>query len=71
MVIDNRVLKKTFGVHREDVTTDWRKLQNEELYGLYCPPDSLGYHNKEDKMGWACGTYGDQEKCIHSFGGET
>jgi hypothetical protein len=25
---------------------------------------------KENKNGWACGTYGEEEKCIQGFGGE-
>jgi hypothetical protein len=27
-------------------------------------------HVKKNEMGWACGTYGRQESCIESFGGE-
>jgi hypothetical protein len=29
-----------------------------------------GDHVKDDAMGGACGTYGGEEKCIESFGGE-
>jgi hypothetical protein len=30
-VSDNRVLKRTFGLKRDEVTREWRKLHNEEL----------------------------------------
>jgi hypothetical protein len=34
-VFKNKVLRKTFGPNRHEVTGDWRKLQNEELHNLY------------------------------------
>jgi hypothetical protein len=34
-MFENRVLRKTFGPKRDDVTGDWRKLRNEELHNLY------------------------------------
>ena len=33
-VFENRVLKKTFGLKRDEVKGEWRKLRNEELYNL-------------------------------------
>ena len=36
-VSENRVLRTIFGPKREDVTGEWRKLHNEELYDLYSP----------------------------------
>jgi hypothetical protein len=33
---DNRVLRGIFGPKRDEVTGEWRKLYNEELYNLYC-----------------------------------
>jgi hypothetical protein len=35
-VFDNRVLRRTFGPKRNEVTGEWRKLHNEELHNLYC-----------------------------------
>jgi len=35
-VCENRVLRRIFGPKRDDVTGEWRKLQNEELNDLYC-----------------------------------
>jgi hypothetical protein len=34
-VFYNRVLRKIFGSKREEVTGEWRRLHNEELYDLY------------------------------------
>ena len=31
-VFENRVLRRIFGPRRDDVTGEWRKLHNEELY---------------------------------------
>ena len=33
-VFENRVLRRVFGPKRDDVTGEWRKLHNEELYSL-------------------------------------
>jgi hypothetical protein len=34
-VFENRVLRRIFGPKRDEVTGEWRKLHNEELYILY------------------------------------
>jgi len=38
-VFENRVLSAVFGVKRDEVTGEWRKLHNEELNDLYCSPN--------------------------------
>ena len=38
-VFENRVLRRIFGPKRDGVTGEWRKLHNEELNDLYCPPN--------------------------------
>jgi hypothetical protein len=35
---NNRVLRKAFEPKRNEVTREWRKLHNEELYDLCCSP---------------------------------
>jgi hypothetical protein len=39
-VFENRVLRRIFGLKRDHVTGDWRKLHNEELHNLYSSPTS-------------------------------
>jgi len=34
-VFENRVLRRIFGLNRDEVTGEWRKLYNEELNDLY------------------------------------
>jgi hypothetical protein len=71
-VFENRVLRGIFGPKRDEVTGEWRRLHNEELYDLYCSPNIIGGDKiKKNDMGGACSTYGRQERCIKSFGGET
>ena len=37
-VFENRVLRRVFGLKRDEVTGEWRKLHNEELSDLYSLP---------------------------------
>ena len=38
-VFENRVFSIIFGLKRDEVTGDWRKLHNEELNDLYSSPN--------------------------------
>jgi len=38
-VFQNRMLRRIFGPRRDEVTREWRKLQNAELNNLYCSPN--------------------------------
>ena len=40
-VFENRVLSRTFGPMREQVTREWRKLHNEELNHLYSSSNTV------------------------------
>jgi hypothetical protein len=51
-VFENRMLRRTFGPRREEVTGDWRKLHNEELHNLYSSPDIIRMI-KSRRMRWA------------------
>jgi hypothetical protein len=41
-VFESRVLRKICGPKRDEVTREWRRLQNEELYDLYPHQISFG-----------------------------
>jgi hypothetical protein len=51
-VFKNRVLRRTFGPKRDEVTGSWRKLHNEELHGFYSSP-SIVRVTKARMMRWA------------------
>ncbi|KAJ4447597.1 hypothetical protein ANN_09604 [Periplaneta americana] len=40
-VFENKVLRKIFGAKRDEITGEWRKLQNTELHALYSSPDII------------------------------
>jgi hypothetical protein len=40
-VFENRVLRRMFGLKRDEVTGEWRRLHNKELYALYATPDAV------------------------------
>ena len=50
-VFENRVLRGIFGVKRDEVTGEWRKIYNEELNDLYCSPNIVQVINSR-KMRW-------------------
>jgi hypothetical protein len=51
-VFKNRVLRRIFGPKRDEVTGDWRKLNNEELHNLYSSPNIIRMI-KSRRMRWA------------------
>jgi hypothetical protein len=40
-VFENRVLRRIFGLKRDEVTGEWRKLHNKELHDLYSSPSII------------------------------
>jgi hypothetical protein len=55
-VFKNRVLRKIFGPKRDEVTREWRRLSNEDLYAVCSSPKSFGDQIKNSEMGGACVT---------------
>jgi hypothetical protein len=51
-VFENRVLRRIFGLKRDEVTGEWRRLHNEELYDLYSSP-KIFWVIKSRRMRWA------------------
>jgi hypothetical protein len=40
-VLENRVLKRIFGLKREEVAGGWKRLHNEEFHNLYASPNII------------------------------
>jgi len=59
-VVESRVLRGVFGLERDEVTGELRKLHNEELNDLFCSPKFVRVI-KSRRMRWAG----------HGFNGET
>jgi hypothetical protein len=51
-VFENRVLRRIFGLKRDEVTGERRKLHKEELRDLYSSPSIIGII-KSRRMRWA------------------
>jgi len=51
-MFENRVLRRIFGLKRDEVTGEWRKLYNEELNDLY-PSLSIVPVNRSKRIRWA------------------
>jgi hypothetical protein len=51
-VFENRVLRRKFGLKRDEVTGEWRKLHNKELHDLYSSPSIIRII-KSKRMRWA------------------
>jgi hypothetical protein len=47
-----RVVRKIFGLKRDEVIGSWRKLHNEDLHNLYCSPSTIRII-KSRRMRWA------------------
>jgi hypothetical protein len=61
----NRVLRRVFGLKKDETIEACRNLDNEELRNLY---SSQIYNQndefKVDEMGRACGTHGREDKFV-------
>jgi len=51
-VFENRVLRRIVGPRRDEVTGEWRRLNNEGLNGLYSSPNIVRVI-KSRRMRWA------------------
>ena len=51
-MLKNRVLRRIFGPKRNDLTGEWRRLHNEELYALH-PSLNIIRVIKSGRLRWA------------------
>jgi hypothetical protein len=51
-VFENRVLRRIFGPKRDEVSGEWRKLNNKELHDLYSSPSIIRI-TKSRRIRWA------------------
>ena len=51
-VFENKVLRKTFGPKKDEITGEWRKLHNVELHALYSSP-TIVRGLKSRRLRWA------------------
>ena len=64
------MLRRISGPKRDDATSEWRKLHNEELNDLFSSPNIVRVI-KSRRMKWAGHVARMGENCIQGFGGET
>jgi hypothetical protein len=57
-VFENRVLRIIFRPKRDEVTGEWRKLHNEELYTLCSSSNIIRQIKSENDMDGTCGSHG-------------
>jgi hypothetical protein len=50
-VFKNKVLRRIFGLRKEEITGEWRQLHNEALHNLHSSPNSY-YYVITGLMGW-------------------
>jgi hypothetical protein len=51
-VFENKVLRRIFGLKRDEVTGEWRRLHNKELYALYSSQNIIRVI-KSRRLRWA------------------
>jgi len=70
-VFKNRVLRRIFGLRRDEVTGEWRRLHNEELNDLYSSPNIVRVI-KSKRMRWAAhvARMVEERGCIGSWWGK-
>jgi hypothetical protein len=68
-----RVWCRIFGPKRDEVTGEWRRLHNEELYDLYTSSNIMRVIKSRGMSCWARNLkrVGGEEGCIQGFSGET
>jgi hypothetical protein len=50
-VFDNSVVRRILGPKRDEVTVEWRRLHNKELYALYSSPNIIRVNKSRRRTG--------------------
>jgi hypothetical protein len=58
-VFVHRRLRRIFGLTRDEVTWEWRKLHNVELHYLYSSPTTVRVIKIKNEMGCSCNSDGE------------
>jgi hypothetical protein len=68
-VFENTVPRDIFGRVREEITGEWRELQNEEIFLFYCSPNVIRANKWRWKrwVGHVVGKRGRGEEGIQGF----
>jgi hypothetical protein len=69
-VFENRVLRKIFGLRKDEVTGEWKGLHKGKFYDLVLLTKQIG-HQIKNEMAGSCGTYGRRMRGIQCFYGES
>jgi hypothetical protein len=70
-VFENMVLRRIFGLKRDEVTGEWNKLHNNELNDLNSSPTIIRVITSR-RMRWMCHVARrGEERCVQGFDGET
>jgi hypothetical protein len=71
-VFENKMLRRIFGPKRDEVTGEWRRLHNKELYAPYSSPDIIRVI-KTRRLGWAghVARMGERRGAYRALVGET
>jgi len=70
-VFENKVLRRIFGPKRDEVMGEQIKQHNKKLNDMYSSPNIVRIRKSRRTTGGTCSTYGEEERRIQSFGGET
>ena len=69
-VFENMVLRRIFGLRRDEVTEEWSRLHNEKLNDLYSSPNIVRVIKSRIEWAGHVARMG-EERRMQGFGGET
>jgi hypothetical protein len=70
-VVENRVLRRIFGLKRDEVTGGWRKLHYEEIRNLYSSPNKIRMIMSRRRRWAGHVARRREEECMQDTGGKT